>query len=73
MGVQGRKALHYQDGGFWLAVKLLEKADIVAYGRLSLDKLESVWRIVSTVVVPSIWEEPAPYVVVEALLRGKLP
>jgi len=52
--------------------KALEKAGIVAYGRLLLNRLESVWRSISTVVVPSIWEEPAPYVVVEALLRGRL-
>ena len=52
--------------------KALEKAGIIAYGRLSLDRLEDIWRSVSTVVVPSIWEEPAPYVVVEALLRGRL-
>jgi len=45
---------------------------ITPYGKLNYDELETLYRHVRAVVVPSIWPEPSPYVVSEALLRGRL-
>jgi len=52
--------------------RVLRKIGVITYGRLLPSELENLWRGVSIAVVPSIWEEPAPYVVVEALLHGRL-
>lgn len=45
---------------------------IHAYGKLGNEEFEGVHRKVRAVVVPSVWPEPSPYVVTEALIRGKL-
>jgi len=51
---------------------VLQKMNVFAHGRLRLDEFERLWSRIGIVVVPSTWPEPAPYVVVEALLRGRL-
>jgi glycosyltransferase involved in cell wall biosynthesis len=33
---------------------------------------ERIWKEVRAIVVPSVWQEPLPYIVSEALLRGRL-
>jgi len=39
---------------------------------LSYEQLNQIYRYIRAVIVPSIWPEPLPYVVSEALLRGRL-
>jgi len=51
---------------------ILRKINVFAYGRLELNELEQLWSRIGVVVVPSIWQEPAPYAVVETLLCGRL-
>jgi len=51
---------------------LFARIGIVPYGILDNDSYENVHRKVKIVVHPSIWQEPLPYVVIEALLRGRL-
>jgi len=51
---------------------LFARIGIVPYGMLDNDSYENVYRKVKIVVHPSIWQEPLPYVVIEALLRGRL-
>jgi glycosyltransferase involved in cell wall biosynthesis len=41
------------------------------YKRLEIAELEQLYRKLKSVIVPSIWNEPWPYVVVEALIRGR--
>jgi len=48
----------------------IEQFNVVRYPRLSL--LEKFYEYVRAIVVPSIAPEPSPYVVVEALLHGRL-
>jgi len=50
----------------------LKNMRIIPYARLSRKIYENVYREVKVVAVPSIWQEPLPYVVIEALLRGRL-
>jgi glycosyltransferase involved in cell wall biosynthesis len=42
-------------------------------GRVSDDEITRIREASSALVVPSIWEEPAPYSVVESMLAGTLP
>lgn len=41
------------------------------YGKLAKEDYEKVYQNIRCVVVPSLWPEPWPYVVVEALIRGR--
>jgi len=50
----------------------LSKLGFIFYGKLNSNELENVYKKVCTVIVPSIWPEPWPYVVVEALINGRL-
>jgi len=50
----------------------LGRIGIITYGRLSEKAYENIYRKIKIVSVPSIWQEPAPYVVIEVLLRGRL-
>jgi len=50
----------------------LRKAGFILYDKLDEAGYEDLYRHISAVVVPSIWQEPLPYVVTEALLRGRL-
>jgi len=51
---------------------VLHKMSAYAYGRLEPSELEKLWSRIGVVVFPSIWQEPLPYAVIEALLHGKL-
>lgn len=41
------------------------------YGKLEKEKYNEVYQNIRCVVIPSLWPEPWPYVVVEALLQGR--
>ena len=41
------------------------------YGKLGMEEYGKVYQNISTVIVPSIWFEPWPYAVVEALLSER--
>ena len=45
---------------------------IVEYPRLPQDAFEDLYRQIRTVLFPSIWEEPSPYTIVEAMTSGRL-
>ena len=45
---------------------------IIMYKKLSGEPLEEFWRLVSSLIVPSICAEPLPYVVSEAVQRGRV-
>lgn len=49
----------------------LEKSGLVLYGKLGKGDYEKVYEKVRAVIVPSLWQEPWPYVVVEALIQGR--
>jgi len=42
------------------------------YMRVSPKEFRNIYCLSRAVIVPSIWQEPAPYVVYEALLRGRI-
>jgi len=50
----------------------LRRVGILPYGRLDETSYEDVYRKIKAVIFPSIWQEPLPYVVLEALLRDRL-
>jgi len=56
--------------------RLLESArrdlGFTVYGRLNSYEYDKVYRKIRAVIVPSIWHEPLPYVVSEAILRGRI-
>ena len=52
--------------------KSLKRIGILPYGKLNESSYEDVYRKIKAVIFPSIWQEPLPYVVSEALLRGRL-
>jgi glycosyltransferase involved in cell wall biosynthesis len=52
-------------------IRSLGQLGILPYGKLDSDEYEKVYRQVRAVIVPSIWPEPWPYVVVEAIIRGR--
>lgn len=51
---------------------LLDDLGFVAYGKLNSCEYDRVYRKVRAVIVPSIWQEPFPYVMAEAILRGRV-
>jgi len=51
--------------------RALTKLGFLLYRKLDKDDFEKVYRNIRAVVVPSVWHEPWPYVVVEALVRGR--
>jgi len=51
--------------------KSLNKLGFVLHGKLDKDEYEKLYKQVRSVIVPSIWHEPWPYVVVEAIVRGR--
>jgi glycosyltransferase involved in cell wall biosynthesis len=51
---------------------ILRELGISAYGKLSKEEYADLHGRIRTVIVPSVWEEPLPYVVTEAMLGGKL-
>lgn len=50
----------------------LRGINVYAYDKLNLEDLEKLYSNISIVVFPSVWQEPLPYVVVEAMLRGRI-
>jgi glycosyltransferase involved in cell wall biosynthesis len=52
-------------------VRRLEQIGFSLHRKLEVTELEQLYRKVKAVLVPSIWNEPWPYVVVEALIRGR--
>jgi glycosyltransferase involved in cell wall biosynthesis len=53
-------------GGF------LNDVGILTYGRLDPVSYKNLYKKIRTVVIPSVWEEPLPYVVSEALVNGRI-
>jgi glycosyltransferase involved in cell wall biosynthesis len=51
--------------------KELMRLGFVLYNKLDKSELDKVYENIRAVVVPSIWHEPWPYVVVEALVQGR--
>jgi glycosyltransferase involved in cell wall biosynthesis len=50
----------------------LRDLGIVKYGRLESAKFNDLYKKIRTVISPSVWEEPLPYVVSEALVSGRI-
>jgi glycosyltransferase involved in cell wall biosynthesis len=51
--------------------KSLSRMGISSYGKLDNDEYEKLYKQIRAVIVPSLWHEPWPYVVVEAIIRGR--
>jgi len=51
--------------------KSLSELGILLYGKLNNEEYDKLYRQIRAVIVPSIWCEPWPYVVVEAIIRGR--
>jgi glycosyltransferase involved in cell wall biosynthesis len=49
----------------------LRKLGFVPYGKLNRSELNKIYQKIRAVLVPSLWNEPWPYVVVEALVQGR--
>jgi glycosyltransferase involved in cell wall biosynthesis len=49
----------------------LNKSGFLLYGKLDQTEYADLYKKVQKVIVPSLWPEPWPYVVVEALLSGR--
>jgi glycosyltransferase involved in cell wall biosynthesis len=45
---------------------------IVTYGKLDPIRYKDLYKKIRAVVIPSVWEEPLPYVVSEALVSGRI-
>lgn len=45
---------------------------LALYRRLNETAFNQVWRKIRAVIVPSVWHEPLPYIVSEAMLRGRI-
>jgi len=58
--------------GALAGLKSLDEAGISTHQILDKGLFDDIYRRIRCVVFPSIWEEPLPYVVSEALLRGRL-
>jgi glycosyltransferase involved in cell wall biosynthesis len=52
-------------------VKSLSKWGFVVHGKLGTDEYAKIYSMVRSVIVPSVWPEPWPYVVVEAIIQGR--
>lgn len=50
---------------------LLQKSGFVTYGKLEKKMYDEVYQKIRAVIVPSVWFEPWPYTIVEALLSGR--
>jgi len=53
-------------------VMLSSRSRIIFYERLPKEHYKKIYRGIHTVLVPSIWLEPSPYVVCEALLSRRI-
>jgi glycosyltransferase involved in cell wall biosynthesis len=52
--------------------RMLNELGLLTYGRLNREEFKDVYRHVQTVLVPSLWDEPWPYAVVESLMQRRL-
>ena len=50
----------------------LSDLGILTYGKLNKEEYETLYTQIRTVVVPSVWAEPLPYVVSEAAMSGRI-
>jgi len=53
-------------------ISALKRLGFLSYAKLEKEMFENVYSNIRVVVVPSIWHEPWPYIIVEALLRKRL-
>ena len=53
-------------------VDRLRALGFLVYGKLGNLDFEKIYGMTKAVIVPSVWHEPLPYVVAEALLRGRV-
>jgi glycosyltransferase involved in cell wall biosynthesis len=53
-------------------IELLENAEIVFYSKLNSASFDHLYKKIRSVLLPSIWPEPLSYVVIEAILKGRL-
>ncbi|KON33096.1 hypothetical protein AC477_02015 [miscellaneous Crenarchaeota group-1 archaeon SG8-32-1] len=51
--------------------KSLSNLGFIVHERVEREIFEKIYSNVSTTIVPSLWHEPWPYVVVEALIKGR--
>jgi len=51
--------------------KHLNELGFALYGKLNRNELYRIYKNICAVLVPSVWHEPWPYVVVEGLLQGR--
>jgi len=51
--------------------RTLSRLGFLLYNKLDKSELDKVYENIRAVVVPSVWHEPWPYVVVEALVQGR--
>jgi glycosyltransferase involved in cell wall biosynthesis len=49
----------------------LSNLGLLPYGKLNNEEYDRLYKQIRSVIVPSIWSEPWPYVVVEAIIRGR--
>jgi len=49
----------------------LHRLGFVLHEKLGEDEYEKLYKKIRSVIVPSLWHEPWPYVVVEAIIRGR--
>jgi len=52
--------------------KSLKGVGVLAYGKLNSHEYEKVYGRVRAVIVPSVWQDPCPYVLLEAMITGRL-
>jgi glycosyltransferase involved in cell wall biosynthesis len=69
--VRNKLTVHMM-GGFPDDTKDTSRCKIVFHGRLSGESFVRVYKQINTVIVPSVWQDPLPYVVSEAVLNGRL-
>jgi glycosyltransferase involved in cell wall biosynthesis len=60
------------DGITELLASGLKQRGFLVHGKLNEGEYKEMYRRVRTVIAPSIWPEPWPYVVVEAIVNGRL-
>lgn len=66
--IQATKLLNVSDR----VARSLSDWGFVTHGKLGKDEYARMYKQIRTVIVPSVWNEPWPYVVVEALAQRRL-
>jgi len=52
--------------------ELLNHLGILTYGKLGHEEYRALYKQIRTVIIPSVWAEPLPYVVSEAVMGGRI-